>query len=892
MDESKYLILDTRDGYKDLTGDVASVTSRGDRIEIVFNKSRQPFQYSKKNIHIETSPQVVDTDVEINGCIALGAEKKLLFGKFLKLFSNERKKTELHHGDFRILKSRIADALSYFYNVAQQVKNLPSEDPTAPVNTIIADAISKIKEIPSGSPLFAYLTGISEKAKAQAQNFIFPFQCNESQLTAVEQTFSNRLSLIQGPPGTGKTQTILNILMNAVQENKSVAVVSNNNSAIQNVVDKLRDANSLDFMVALLGNKDNQKTFLENQPEYPEWLQDRSNLPAGLETKLHELRTEIKQLFADQNTLKKKQSELNAWIVEAGKFEQCYPDTPQLQDNGLSSARLLNIFTHCNLKGIKGKNLSFWFKFWNVIFCRRWKFSFWNQPLTDVLAALKRLFYQKKISELQSDVADLTDKLACADFEEKHRMLSDLSWRILKAKLQNKYSHVRSKRKIFQKIDLRSDDFRTEYPILLATTFMIKSFTPENGFDLLIIDEASQVDLCTGLVALSCAKNVVVVGDDKQLPCVITKQDEQKLAKLNTYTTIDKKYLYKAGRSILSSIQLAVPDGPNTVLCEHYRCDPLIIGFCNKRFYDNQLIIHSKRHSRPSLRVLFTQPGNHARGHFNFRQAQEIEVLIKDLIAKGYPEDSIGVCTPYRRQAESIGAATVHKFQGREKDVIIMSTVDNTISEFVADRQLVNVAVSRAKKEFYLVVSSSNKEWDNCIGDLVNYIKYYDESGDAVLQGCITSVFDMLYQEYQEQLKTSGLQDYFFDSPAEKIIYNELSDIVEKYDIDRRYSFKMHMPLREFFKIGNDLTNEESVYMLNSFTHVDFLIYERFGMTPRFAIEVDGYSFHKDGTRQSERDKLKNSIFRKRNIPLLRLSTIGSRERESIINFIFGTNRQ
>ena len=52
MDENKYLILDTRVGYKDLTGDVASVNPRGDRIKIIFNKNGQPFHYLKKKIHI------------------------------------------------------------------------------------------------------------------------------------------------------------------------------------------------------------------------------------------------------------------------------------------------------------------------------------------------------------------------------------------------------------------------------------------------------------------------------------------------------------------------------------------------------------------------------------------------------------------------------------------------------------------------------------------------------------------------------------------------------------------------------------------------------------------------------------------------------------------------
>ena len=48
-------------------------------------------------------------------------------------------------------------------------------------------------------------------------------------------------------------------------------------------------------------------------------------------------------------------------------------------------------------------------------------------------------------------------------------------------------------------------------------------------YDYLIMDEASQVDIATGSLALSCAKNVVIVGDTKQLPnvalpCAIVQQ--------------------------------------------------------------------------------------------------------------------------------------------------------------------------------------------------------------------------------------------------------------------------------------------------------------------------------------------------------------------------------
>ncbi len=40
-------------------------------------------------------------------------------------------------------------------------------------------------------------------------------------------------------------------------------------------------------------------------------------------------------------------------------------------------------------------------------------------------------------------------------------------------------------------------------------------------FDYIIIDESSQVDILTGVLALSIAKNAVIVGDKKQLSCII-----------------------------------------------------------------------------------------------------------------------------------------------------------------------------------------------------------------------------------------------------------------------------------------------------------------------------------------------------------------------------------
>lgn len=58
--------------------------------------------------------------------------------------------------------------------------------------------------------------------------------------------------------------------------------------------------------------------------------------------------------------------------------------------------------------------------------------------------------------------------------------------------------------------------------------------------------------------------------------------------------------------------------------------------------------------------------------------------------------------------------------------------------------------------------------------------------------------------------------------------------------------------------------------------------YNRVSKQPVLAIETDGYTFHKSGTSQSERDIKKDHILELYEIPLVRLSTIGSNEKKII----------
>jgi len=72
---------------------------------------------------------------------------------------------------------------------------------------------------------------------------------DESQKNAVLDAFNNRLSVITGPPGSGKTQVILNILANALLQNKKVLVASKNNKAVDNVKERFDKIDDTGFFL-------------------------------------------------------------------------------------------------------------------------------------------------------------------------------------------------------------------------------------------------------------------------------------------------------------------------------------------------------------------------------------------------------------------------------------------------------------------------------------------------------------------------------------------------------------------------------------------------------------------------------------------------------------------
>lgn len=383
-----------------------------------------------------------------------------------------------------------------------------------------------------------------------------------------------------------------------------------------------------------------------------------------------------------------------------------------------------------------------------------------------------------------------------------------------------------------REIHVEFQSFLRQYPIVTSTINSMKCcFKNEERlcYDYVIVDESSQVDTVKGILAMSCAHHLVLVGDEQQLPPVLNREQiermEQEWTQDEHVLPLREIYGMQEERSFLEvCLDVFRLEKPwvKVFLEEHYRCHPGIIEFCNrKEIYNGALKVKTKNYDESvqvPIKILWfegdycencyerekeeddrraagTEEGGSGIGTVeggssaepseklsestgrktkrgkteeevekstkrNRKQAdifmtEELPELIRRM---GNPEEEISnVCilSPFRGQLRelekrvkeyneensgriqvvmsdgeagkkekpaeweeedeenktpmlTISPSTIHKSQGDEFDIVYLLPVEDGEWEWPWSQQkrLVNVAVSRAKKELRLIVSS------------------------------------------------------------------------------------------------------------------------------------------------------------------------------------------
>ena len=287
-------------------------------------------------------------------------------------------------------------------------------------------------------------------------------------------------------------------------------------------------------------------------------------------------------------------------------------------------------------------------------------------------------------------------------------------------------------------------------------------------FDYVIIDEASQLLPIYLLPLMIISKNIVVIGDDKQLrspELLFYREDLNKIfLEKSGFDSEDKVLsLFVIDREssclgILGTINKKVIG-----LREHYRCIPEIIKWSNEKFYKNSLIIMTNTEDKIDNIFEFVYVDNALEENkINKKEAQKV---IKDLISilknKKYQEFSIGVITPFREQAEYLQylfikakeqdpelericndkeqklnerviISTIDGFQGDERDIILYSfryAPNSSPQIFTIERgelgpNRINVAFTRARRKMIFYLSRPVEEFPpGLIRDFLEYAK-------------------------------------------------------------------------------------------------------------------------------------------------------------------------
>lgn len=283
-------------------------------------------------------------------------------------------------------------------------------------------------------------------------------------------------------------------------------------------------------------------------------------------------------------------------------------------------------------------------------------------------------------------------------------------------------------------------DATTAVPVwIMPTSRALMNFRPtaEPPFDVLIIDEASQIGM-TALPLLSLARSTIVVGDDQQTSPENVGLDRDPVFRLMDDHLRDipgYRTVFDPDKSLYDLALMRFPG--RIMLTEHFRCLPPIIEFSNQLSYNGQIVPLRDRPPHPGWQALrtITVPDGFRRGFENRPEAEAVVALLRDLDArpeydgmtfgvisllgtaqsaliKGLLYDQLGPAVIDRRQIR-VGEAA--GFQGDERDVVVISTVvavdptkDKTRYSAMtreADKRRLNVAASRARNQLWVVTS-------------------------------------------------------------------------------------------------------------------------------------------------------------------------------------------
>lgn len=689
-------------------------------------------------------------------------------------------------------------------------------------------------------PIRAFFGDLLERPRARQASPIALInqRVNMDQLLAINNAMKYPVAYIQGPPGTGKTNTILNTIMTAFFNDKTVLFASNNNHPIDGVCDKLMSltyrGRPIPFPILRLGNRDMVREavlYIRRQYEFTQ------SIPV-FEGTLDRNKNERKQRARELSDLLKKYDER----LDFQERKETIQRMLEYQNSHEQSAQMLPFQID-----LSGRQLS---------------------RIEKKLKDTGTVSEEQAIALVDDDVEELKKYLFYTgagymkrlDREEFGKLREILYEEDLDKAAEAFAKYVGEKKNLLrlQKI----------FPIIATTCISAHRLgEPEPLFDMVIMDEASQCNTAVSLVPILRGGSLMLVGDPQQLSPVILL-DELVNEKLKRRYCVSEEYDYC--KNSIYKVYLACDAVSDEILLHnHYRCHPRIIEFNNRKYYNSRLQVRTESREPVPLEYMDIQDTR-----ANVKNTAPAEARAVAEYAARNRDRSIGVITPFVNQKQLIEQAlkeegvtnvtcgTVHAFQGDEKDVILFSTAitdqtqTGTYEWLKNNRELINVATSRARDKLIVLGSQKNlsrlhdQEKDDDLYELVQYVR---SNGQTTVT--------------PKKTNSRALGVKPFSSVTEEAFLQNLSHALGNIWLSQsRYAVHKEVPIAQVFE-GNDSYSD--LFYSGRF---DFVVYERLGEQelPVLAIELDGKEHYEDEVVR-HRDQKKNRICEEHHLQLIRV---------------------
>lgn len=697
-----------------------------------------------------------------------------------------------------------------------------------------------------GTALAALLAGDPTADGAAAGDLLTVSPLSEAQRAAVVSALSNQLTVVTGPPGTGKSELVLNLVANGLIRGETVLVASRNNKAVDVVVERFRGLTDEATMVRVgRSSFRGQAIALMRKvvagvrpPAASEVARAQVDLDAVRRDRADLINAARDRTAADSRCSRSEQQwEEAARSLAAAEVGVAREEAVEPGPVSLDEVVALRTWLEARAAGRRSiiERLASMIKperpikstrsvvaLWRAKSPRLFRAEVESASWADLVAIAQHAEYIKRAAlawrQLQDDsmfaamqrspqsLSDAVEAVTAREANagrrylavERQRVLADLPHEeqqklaeYLRAVDQLSGSERLGGRMYAQLKALESRlfaDVQRVFPVWAITTLTARSNLPQEPglFDLLIVDEASQCDLPSAFPLLARAKRAVVIGDDKQLIHVtpLRPEAEQALAVEHGLGAEELvNYSYRDVSLFTRARHIVTDRSAMTLLDEHYRSHPLIIGFSNHRFYGGRLSVFTE----PERLIVASGPGNSAvrwtdvagvtvrpstGSAYNDAEVDGVVRAVGDLIRDEGPTVSIGVVTPFRAQKERITRElarrfdtttleshkvivdTAHGFQGDERDVIVFSTVissgarPGTVGFVEGNPNLFNVAVTRARSLLVIVGDEGVcKSRDGLLGDLARYaVELRGPAHVAAVGACETDEEELLFE--------------------------------------------------------------------------------------------------------------------------------------------------